>query len=152
MQQGNSPAQLQSTLSTPFPFTSLLWRIVVNEKDRYHVAHLAVWEHEDTVRFKTYPRGEELLAGLNNHWDAQRLIWFTRGFYKAHLREGQVVISDLRMGVEGSYAFNFAIADHSTTYPPAAIKAVRIDDPVDWRKLGLMWSRLWDSTISLHPG
>ncbi|KZZ30144.1 hypothetical protein A3752_02745, partial [Oleiphilus sp. HI0081] len=152
-QKGTS--KVVSTISTPMPLSSFLWRIVIDEGDRYSISHVSIWEDTNTIEFKTYPKGTELLKGLESHWDAQRLVWFTKGFYKAETREDRIVMSDLRMGVEGAYAFNFAIAEQvnqdtqvSTISP---IKAIRVNDSLDWTKLTLLWDRLWDSSVSLHP-
>jgi inner membrane protein len=151
----NANTKIVATLSTPMPLSSFLWRVVIDEGDRYRISHVGIWEDPKTIKFKSFPKRTNLLNGLEDHWDVQRLVWFTKGFYKAQVREGQIVVSDLRMGVEGSYAFNFAIAEqintdeyHSDIDP---IKAKRINDSIDWTKLPLLWDRLWDSSVSLHP-
>ncbi len=149
--QGHQPEEIVAIVSTPMPLTSVLWRAVIIEGGRYHIAHLALWEEPETVNFRTLPKGEEWLKGLESHWDVQRLIWFTKGFYKAELRDGQIVMSDLRMGIEGAYAFNFAVAELSELVPPAPVKAIRIEDSIDWSKMPVLWERLWDPHVSLHP-
>jgi inner membrane protein len=55
------------------------------------------------------------------------------------------------MGFEESYAFNFAIANKLPGGIIEAIKAVRIEDERDLKRLTLLWDRLWDSSVSLHP-
>lgn len=39
------------------------------------------------------------------------LVWFNRGFMRAEIREGQLQLADLRMGVEPDYAFRFGVAE-----------------------------------------
>ena len=55
------------------------------------------------------------------------------------------------MGFEESYAFNFAIANTLPGGVVEAIKAVRVEDERDLKRLALLWDRLWDSSVSLHP-
>src|SRR5690606_7585113 len=40
----------------------------------------------------------------------ERLAWFNRGFMRAREVGGELVLSDLRMGHEPDYVFNFAVA------------------------------------------
>ncbi len=149
--QGHQSDSIVSVLSNPMPVNSLLWRFVINEGERYHIAHVGIWESPDAVKFKSYEKGENLLKGLEDEWDVKRLVWFTKGFYRAQIREGQIVISDLRMGVEGSYAFNFAVANYLSSSELQAIKAIHFEEPIDWTKFSLLWDRIWDPSTSLHP-
>jgi inner membrane protein len=62
------------------------------------------------VRFTRYARDMDLLEGIRDRWAVQRLQAFTKGFYTVDERgEGKVVISDLRMGQAGFYAFAFTV-------------------------------------------
>lgn len=140
-----------SVVSTPMPLNSLLWRIVLDEGSHYSIAHVGLWEDTDSIKFRTYPKGNELLIKLQDQWDVKRLTWFSKGFYKAELRGDQILISDTRMGVEGAYAFNFAIGAIGPDRAISPQKAIKINDEIDWSKLPLVWDRLWDSSISLHP-
>ena len=40
----------------------------------------------------------------------ERILWFDHGFAKAQVRDDTLVLSDLRMGSEPDYSFNFAVA------------------------------------------
>ena len=40
----------------------------------------------------------------------QRMAWFSRGFYKMHAQNGGAFITDLRMGQEPWYVFDFLVA------------------------------------------
>lgn len=139
-----------AVLTTPMPFNTALWRVIALGENEYHVAHVTLWDRPDQVDFRRYPKGEELLAGLEDQWNVQRLQWFTKGFYKATVRDQQVVLSDLRMGVEGSYVFNFAVADLGSGIS-APKEAIQIQDQIDIARLPLIWERLWSADVSLHP-
>lgn len=141
----------EKVLSTPMPLQSLLWRIIVTEDNHYYVAHAKPWDDPSKIEFRRYDKGENLLESNETTWDIERLQWFTKGFYRASIREDQVVMSDLRMGVEGSYVFNFAIASLTEAGKVITQKATRVEDEMQTRRLKLVWQRLWDSSVSLHP-
>lgn len=138
-------------LSTPAPFNTFLWRVVILEDNKYRVGHIALWEDINMTDFRSYPKGNELLENLVDQWDVQRLAWFTKGFYRAAERDNQIVISDLRMGFEESYAFNFAVANKLPDGFLEVIKAVTVEDKRDLKRVALLWDRLWDPKVSLHP-
>ncbi|MFV1873036.1 MAG: metal-dependent hydrolase [Oleiphilus sp.] len=141
----------QAILSTPTPFNTLIWRVVILEENHYRVSHVALWEEPETIEFRAYPKGEQLLEGISEHWDTARLKWFTKGFYRASERDMHIVMTDLRMGFENNYAFNFAIGTLLPSGVIEAKRAVRIEDQIEMKRLGLLWRRLWDDSVSLHP-
>ncbi len=143
--------QARDLLSTPTPFNTLLWRVVILEENQYLVGHVALWDSAKSIEFRAYPKGEQLLAGITEHWDVVRLVWFTKGFYRAAERNGQIVMTDLRMGFENNYAFNFAIGTLLPNSIIEAKRAERIEDQIDMKRLLLLWHRLWDNSVSLHP-
>jgi inner membrane protein len=98
-------------LSTPGPFSTILWRFVVMAEGGYYEAYYSVLDAPHRVDFVFHADQKELLEPLRDHWPVQRLDWFTQGFYSAHLQGEQLVLSDLRMGVEGAYTFNYHVAD-----------------------------------------
>lgn len=99
-------------LVTPTAFNTVLWRVVA-------VGEYAHWEGFYTVGsgrrigFQRYPRQPELLEGVADTWPVQRLQYFTKGFYAVNELGGDVVITDLRMGQAGFYAFAFRVARRS---------------------------------------
>mgnify|MGYP000020581307 FL=1 len=141
----------KAILSTPAPFNTLLWRVVILEEEVYRVSHITLWDEPETIEFKSYLKGDSLIASIADEWDVKRLSWFTKGFYRVAERDKQLVISDLRMGYEESYAFNFAVANTHQGDVLEVIKAVPVKDKRDLRRLALLWDRLWDKSVSLHP-
>lgn len=101
---------VERMLATPAPFNSLLWRIVA-------VGEQAHWEGYYTIgtdrpiRFHRYDTDPSLLRAIEDQWAVRRLQHFTRGFYAVQARDGAVVITDLRMGLAGFYAFAFEVAE-----------------------------------------
>lgn len=144
-------AEEATFVSTPAPFNTLLWRIVVRYDDRYEVGYLAVWEDWESLNPVSYSDRSDLRPVMQGHWPYDRLEWFTKGFNRLAVNEsGQMVLSDLRMGLEGSYVFNFGLAEQVEGQWQAQ-SAWRVEEPRDLSRLPLIWERLWDDSVSLSP-
>lgn len=141
----------QKIFTVPAPFNSLLWRAVVIDETGYYEAFYSVFDGDGQVRFRHYVSNDELLNGIEDYWPVQRLQWFSRGFYAVSLRQKDIVISDLRMGVEPDYAFQFKVGElsnpHAKPSLPQRIPAVR-----DFSILRPMWQRIWNQSVVLEPG
>ena len=80
----------------------------------------------------------------------QRLRWFSKGFYSVRDFGGDIVISDLRMGIEPDYVFRFKVGEignpHATPSAPHMLRANR-----DFSRLPLVWKRVRDPSVQLSP-
>ena len=136
--------------SLPAPFNSLLWRAVVMADDGYYEAYYSLLDATNDIRFSYYPSERKLLNGIEDYWPVQRLQWFSRGVYSVTRIQDDIVISDLRMGVEPNYAFRFKVGEisnpHARPVIPEQLVAVR-----DFKRLSLFWARIWDQSIALSP-
>jgi len=84
----------------------------------------------------------------------KRLTWFNRGFMRAQVVDGRLVLSDLRMGLEPDYTFNFAVAEQRDGQwrgiVPEQLRSdysspeARADVS---RRLGEMWDRIWHEPV-----
>lgn len=125
IEQAGLPAE--RVLATPAPFNSVLWRIVA-------VGESAHWEAFHTIgsgraiAFRRYPNRRELLDGIADTRAVRRLVDFTDGFYAVTERRGDVVITDLRMGQAGFYAFAFRVGRRRDGRTVAA-EVTRFDYP-----------------------
>jgi inner membrane protein len=130
-------------VSTPAPFNSLLWRIVVMTDEGYIEGFRSMLDGPAPVVFTPHISDKRLLRGLDDDWAVQRLQWFTRGFYRVREAEDGVVITDLRMGFEPHYVFNFRVAEIRNGYPepttPVQLPGIRNYDGLHW-----VWERIWD--------
>lgn len=99
---------VEHLLATPTALNSVLWRIVAVGEDRHWEALHPVVSNRP-LRFRAYEREPELLEPLAKHPPVQRLQYFTKGYYTVEERDGNVVISDLRMGQVGFYAFAYRV-------------------------------------------
>ncbi len=48
-----------------------------------------------------------LLTPFKGQWHAERVVWFSHGFYALRQQAGNTLISDLRMGEAPDYTFTF---------------------------------------------
>lgn len=138
----------EKIFTTPSPFNSLLWRAVVTDDAGYYEGFYSVFDETAGVRFRHYPSDEKLLKGIEDHWPVQRLKWFSRGFYSVSQQQKDIVISDLRMGIEPSYVFRFKVGEISNPHARPVVPRT-IPNSWDLSKLELIWQRIWDQTVAL---
>jgi inner membrane protein len=113
----------ERVLVTPAPLQTLLWRVVALPDDpadpRFHEAYVSLFDGPGPVRFAAHERGAGLMATHGNNASVARLTAFSQGFVKlSTTTEGQLRITDLRMGQEPDYVFNFDLG------PPEAVGSV----------------------------
>ena len=136
-------------LSTPAPFNTLLWRFVAMQDDGYYVGYYSVFDETKDIRFTRYDSRTDLLAPVEDNWHVRRLQWFSHGFYRVSLAsESELMITDLRMGVEDAYVFKFKIADiaaDGNLQPANELFPVRRPTSRLWQ----FWYRIWDSSTNL---
>ncbi|MEW4459881.1 metal-dependent hydrolase [Roseibium algicola] len=118
------------------PFNILVWKVIGLQEDRYDNLYYSLLDEGGKPEIYTHPRHPELVACVEDTQAFRKLDWFSRGYYRAELDAGKLVISDLRMGMTPNYVFRFAIAeaqdDGFREIPPrSATEEVRVD-PQDW--------------------
>jgi inner membrane protein len=129
--------------STPSPFNTLLWRVVVMTPDGYLEGDRSLVADRGPMRFRRHRSDVATLAANSGLPAVQRLSWFNHGFMKAEVRDGRLVLSDLRMGAEPDYTFRFAVAERT----PAGWRGIEPIQPAwPWRaarRLPALWQRIW---------
>ena len=138
----------QTSVSTPAPFNTFLWRAVAVEEDYYYEVFASVFDSVDDVSVYQYPTQPSLLVPLSEEWAVQRLQWFTKGLYAVRTEGSNVYITDLRMGIEGSYVFDFVVGErnaNSTIAVTPEQQAVRPN--ID--QVSLLWDRILDPSVDL---
>ena len=142
--------EYEGYVSTPAPFTTLLWRVVVMSDGKYYEGYASVFDNPSDVSLDEYATYPELLAELQTEWGIGRLQWFTQGFYSVRQKDQDVILSDLRMGIECAYVFNFKVAEQNED----GIKVgsfEKFTQRPDLGSLPYIWDRVWDSKVSLAP-
>jgi inner membrane protein len=130
-------------LTTPAPFNSLLWRVLVMTDTGYLEGFRSMLDGDAPLRFTAHASDSAVLRGLETDWTVNRLQWFTRGFYRVREVDDGVVISDLRMGLEPHYVFNFRVARIGNPHP-APVVPVQLPGIRDFSRLRWVWARIGD--------
>jgi len=134
--------------STPTPFNTLLWRVVVMAPDGYLVGDHSVVADRGPIRFVHRSSDTGALASAANIPALRQLTWFNRGFMRTEVVDGKLIVSDLRMGLEPSYNFNFMIAlqdgngEWEPVDPPQQLDSAW-RAPVAEGRAGEAMTRLW---------
>ena len=134
--------------STPAPLNTLLWRGVAVDDDQYFEIWASIFDDVGQIQIQGFPRNEELISAIGDHPKIVRLRWFTKGQYKVWQSDDQIIISDLRMGVEGAYVFNFEVGlqtDNQTNIG----NFQQIQQRLDLGGLKSVWARIFDPTVNV---
>jgi inner membrane protein len=137
-------------LSTPAPLSTLLWRILVMSDGEYYEGYVSVFDSASDVSLNVYNSSDFLLDNIQDEWGVQRLRWFTKGFYSVTQEKQNIVLSDLRMGAECGYVFNFIVGKQTDTGIVVSDYKKYSMRP-DLSQVGRIWDRIWDPSISLAP-
>jgi inner membrane protein len=140
----------QIYVSTPAPLTTLLWRAVVVDDNQYYEIFSSVFDGPTEVSIDAYPTYPMLLEPIEGEWGVQRLQSFTKGLYSVKQDGQRIVFTDLRMGVEGSYAFTFEVGK-LTDNGIVTSDYKQIEVRPDVERISSLWDRIWDPNVSLTP-
>lgn len=95
---------------TPAPLNTIVWRIVVMGEQSYSEGFYSLMDKSGSIKLDRFDHQPALINDLKGNWAAERMAWFTHGFYSLRDVKGEAVLSDLRMGQEPNYVFQFALA------------------------------------------
>ncbi len=134
--------------STPAPFNTLLWRAISVHDDHYYEIYASIFDDFDQVSITEYAHSPELLNDIEGEWGLERLKWFTKGLYSVNKIGEEVIFSDLRMGVEGSYVFSFrvGIIKNNKVIPS---NYEQIQNRPDIKQIPYFFDRISDPTVDL---
>ena len=138
----------ENLLTVPAPFNTLLWRVLVMDDNGYYEGFYSIFDKAENMQFKHFPDQKELLTDISEHWPVKRLQWFTHGFYAVQRLSDNIVISDLRMGLEPVYFFQFKVGEiENEIIQPVKNSQVMGEFRLD--QLGWVWKRIWsDSPVT----
>lgn len=128
------------------PLNTLLWRIVAISPTHYYESWISLLDKDNDVIWTKHDRGSPLIAQHAMNPSVERIRAFSHGIYKMRETASGVYITDLRMGAEPSYFFDFNLGkpDMTGNLNPnfAAIKeGGRPDIKV---ALPWVWQRIWN--------
>lgn len=144
--------------SVPLPFNTLLWRVTVMAPDGYYIGDRSLVADKGNMDFRFYPSDTQALSTLEAEAQMQRLLWFTHGFVSARPERGpdgavNLVVSDLRMGIEPNYSFRYDVAsmDENGSWVPKAVITQAAGTGHGLEGLGWVWRRIWDPQATWQP-
>mgnify|MGYP001298438068 FL=1 len=131
-------------ISSPAPFTTLLWRTVGIHNDQYFETYYSLFDGDAPLSVNFYPRNLSLMKGIGELSPVVKLKSFTKRYFAMADINGSVTMTDLRMGSEPDYVFQFKVAEYNNTLA-RPIATQRFQTTRDWGRLPWLWKRIWDS-------
>ncbi|WP_417474705.1 metal-dependent hydrolase [Luteimonas mephitis] len=130
--------------SVPTPLNTLLWRVVAMTPDGYVEGFRSVVADEGSMVFRGYPSNTQALAEARDIAAVRELAWFNHGFMRTQVVDGELVLSDLRMGSEPRYFFSYAVARREGDAWQAIAPPRKLDPGRDFGQLWqATWQRIW---------
>jgi inner membrane protein len=142
--------------SVAMPFNTLLWQVVAMTPSGYVIGERSLIADRGAMTFEGHPSNVQALRQAATLPAVQRLNWFNRGFMRAQVVDGELQLSDLRMGLEPDYTFTFAVA-RAEGQGWAAITPRQLRPAYEGeqgramvkRRFSAMWQRIWHAPA--HP-
>lgn len=131
------------------PLNTVLWRVLGVNEDFYYEGFRSVFDGDAAWALREYPRGGMLQQQAEAIPAIEQLNWFTRGLFKLSEQEDKLIATDLRMGAEPYYFFQFQLAK-LTEETWQAIEPVQVQTDREI-KAGLIWTwrRIWSPDTAL---
>ncbi len=132
------------------PFTTLLWRGIAIDGDRYVNVYSSFFDGPDTNDVHSHARNLTLRDAVPDPTGVDAVARFSKVFYGFSFGDrgegtGDILIHDLRMGATPDYVFTFKVAESMDgvvhQVPPSKLPRVVQDDALDW-----LWTRIFDET------
>lgn len=142
--------QAEQLFSTPTPFNSLLWRVIVIDGEHYHEA-LVGWLDDKPPQLERIPRGTALARPLQQSPQHARLAWFTRDVLRYDQIGEQLIVTDLRLGMTGFHPFRFIFAEQrdGRWQPLANVERLPFSRGQPEHLL-VLWQRIWNERESVQ--
>jgi len=141
-------------LVTPMPFTTVLWRGVAVDGDRYVNVYRSLLDDKDNGIVHVHPRNLGLREMLPDDAPVEDVAIFSKGYYALGNGGGHVLVKDLRMGVTPNFVFTFKVAEIRNAVvnmvTPVRLERTNEEGGLEW-----LWARMFDETVprienSLH--
>lgn len=92
-------------------FNTIVWRIVVRGKNYYDEGFYSLFDRHQTIRFTRFSSEDPLAIHASQIPALKQIMNFSNGFYRLKVTDQKMIVTDLRMGQEPFYVFNFGIAE-----------------------------------------
>lgn len=136
--------------SVPLPFNTLLWRVIVMTPNGYLIGDRSLVADSGPIDFQAYDSDTAALAQAQHIDNVKQLQWFNQGFMKAEVINEELILKDLRMGLEPEYSFAFAVAERKNgqwqSMPSRQVRDTYqslITEGTMMAALQRLWQRIW---------
>lgn len=133
------------------PFNTVLWRVLVIKPEHYYEGFRSIFDTQQHISFTKHALKTRLIDELKHTPAIMQINHFNHGYYSVNKRNNDIIINDLRMGIEPTYTFQFKVAeiknDHVKTVKPTVLPHPKIPDMV----LNNIWRRIFDQSIHINP-
>jgi len=134
-----------SVFLTPSPFNTILWRVVVLDKNAYLEGFDSIMANDGPIEFVRYTTDRPALEEAADFVpSAKRLLWFTDGFVSAKVENDHLIVTDLRMGQEPDYVFSHVVAKRGNPHWHA-LEPIRLQVTMKLERLEDIWQRIWQA-------
>ena len=141
--------QAEQMFSTPTPFNSLLWRVILVDGEHYYEA-LVSWLDDAPPALVRIPRNAHLAEALQESSQHQRLRWFTGDVLRYDKMGDRILVTDLRLGMTGFHPFRFPLAERTEDGWRSISEPERLPaDRGDLSRLLRIWQRIWQQEPAL---
>jgi len=139
----------ENVLVAPTPF-SVLWRIVSIDSGTYYEGFYSFLDEDQNIEFVAYNRNNALIDQHMKYWPIARMDWFTSGMISAENVDDQLVINDLRMGIESSYVFRFSVGQlNESGFEPRESQQLPLQ--LNKQRMRAIVRRAWDEDVNILP-
>ncbi len=136
--------QVQAMFSTPEPFSILLWRVVARTAQGDAIEAIAGFLDRGPAETLREPLNGHLIGNPSGPPLLEGLRWFTGGWLRYDEIDGQLVATDLRMGLAtGLYSFRFRVAERDAEGRWRAITPTRWPSDSRLDALPAVLRRIW---------
>lgn len=90
--------EIQRMMTIPGPFTSFLWRGLIESHDGYHQVYYSVFDDRADMNFHFSPKDRDFLGQFDGTRALEVLKWFSKGYYTVQQDSTGVIFNDLRFG------------------------------------------------------
>lgn len=135
---------VQAMFSTPEPFSILLWRVVARTNDDHYIEAIAGVFDNRPAELIEQPLHTSLLPATPKLPWLTSLQWFTGNWLRYDDIQGQLIATDLRMGLgAGYYSFRFRLAKRNPDGTWRAVTPTRWPSPPALDALWITLHRIW---------
>ncbi len=146
-------------MTTPTPFNTVLWYALVDRGDEVWVADRSLFDRPETpVDWQRIPKNTDLFDGFAESPAGQRLLWFSRGYYRLEMDGDQPIFVDLRFGrlkswflpiePEGrDYVFQYALKSATSDGPHDDFHRLKAEGGFSQFPREIFWQRLRGKSI-----